>query len=237
MSTALITGGSRGFGRALTSALLDRGWDVVIDGRDAASLQETADGLTATKPSGRLRAIPGDVTDAAHRRQLRDAVDQPDGLDLLVNNAGTLGPSPLPRIADLGPQQLRAVFEVNTVAPTALIRGLLPALRRARGTIVNITSDAAIEAYVGWGAYGASKAALERVSAILAAEEPELTVHAFDPGDMRTDMHQAAFPGEDIADRPTPEEAVPALLDLIGTTRGSGRHRGPDLVVPVGGLL
>lgn len=237
MPTALITGASRGYGRALSQSLAEQGWAVVIDGRDPATLEQAARDLRARAPQTPLRAIAGDVTDAAHRAALRRAVEELGGLDLLVNNAGALGPSPLPQLADLDPRELRAVLETNLVAPLTLVQELLPTLHRPGGTIVNLTSDAAVEAYAGWGAYGTSKAALDHLGAILAVEHTDLRVLAFDPGDLRTDMHQAAFPGEDISERPAAEEAVPPLLDLLGSGALSGRYRSSELTIPVGGLL
>ncbi|MCW2635490.1 MAG: family NAD(P)-dependent oxidoreductase [Blastococcus sp.] len=222
---ALLTGASRGLGRALALALNDRGWRLVVDGRDADRL------TTAVRAMPRpelVTALPGDVADPGHRSALTAAVGP--RLDLLVNNAGALGPSPLPHLADLLPEEFAHVLDVNVVAPLALVRSALPALRRAGGRILNISSDAAVEAYAGWGGYGASKAALDQLTAVLAVEEPELRIHAVDPGDMATDMHQAAFPGEDVSDRPAPETVIPALLALIEGDHPSGRYRAADLV-------
>jgi NAD(P)-dependent dehydrogenase (short-subunit alcohol dehydrogenase family) len=167
-------------------------------------------------------ALAGDITDPVHRRVLADAAG--GWLDLLILNAGTLGPSPLPRVADLVATDLRATLETNVVAQVELLQVVLPALRRAAGTVVVVTSDAAVEAYPGWGAYGASKAALDRLAAVLASEEPALRVYSIDPGDLRTDMHQAAFPGEDISDRPLPEAVVPAVLAILARRPDSGRY-------------
>jgi NAD(P)-dependent dehydrogenase (short-subunit alcohol dehydrogenase family) len=223
---AIVTGASRGFGRALTSALLDRGWTVVADARRAADLDETAAALS----SSRLIAIPGDVTDPAHRAALIVAAIDAGPLRLLVNNASRLGPSPQPVLADYLAADLRAVYNTNVFAPLALIQAALPALTDNGGVIVNLTSDAAVEVYEGWGGYGSSKAALDHLSAILGAENPAVRVYAFDPGDMRTEMHQAAFPGEDISDRPDPESVVPALLRLLDTRPPAGRYRASDLL-------
>jgi NAD(P)-dependent dehydrogenase (short-subunit alcohol dehydrogenase family) len=220
---AVITGGSRGLGRALATALAEQGWRLVIDARRTGDLAAVAAGLP-----GAL-AIPGDVTDAAHRAALGDAVDS---LDLLVNNASDLGPTPLPSLAEYPLDGVRHVYETDVVAPLALTQLLLPKLRSSNGTIVNISSDAAVEAYPGWGGYGSAKAALDRISAVLAAEEPNIRVYAVDPGDMRTEMHQAAFPGEDISDRPLPETVVHALLALLAHRPASGRFRLADLAVP-----
>jgi NAD(P)-dependent dehydrogenase (short-subunit alcohol dehydrogenase family) len=223
-STALITGASRGLGRALATELGRRGWRLVVDARDAERLAATVAGLA---DPGLVTAVPGDVADPAHRAALADAVG--NRLDLLVNNASDLGPSPLPRLADLDPDRFQALLAVNTVAPLALLQAVLPALTAARGRVLDISSDAAVEAYEGWGGYGASKAALDQLTAVLAVEQPGLRVYAVDPGDMRTDMHQAAFPGEDISDRPSPEDVVPALLALVDGDLPSGRYRAVDL--------
>jgi len=222
---ALVTGASAGLGRALAAALDRRGWRLVVDARDAARLATTVDSFS--RPD-LVTVLPGDVTDPDHRRSLADAVG--GRLDLLVLNASTLGPSPLPRLADLAPEDFEAILRTNVVAPLALAQLLLPALRAARGTVVAISSDAAVEAYEGWGGYGASKSALDRLAAVLAVEEPELRVYAVDPGDMATDMHQAAFPGEDISDRPAPESVVPGLLALVDGDLPGGRYRAADLV-------
>jgi NAD(P)-dependent dehydrogenase (short-subunit alcohol dehydrogenase family) len=223
---AIVTGASRGFGRALTGALLDRGWTVVADARRAADLDATARALN----SPRFITISGDVTDPAHRTALIVAAIDAGALTLLVNNASRLGPSPQPALADYLADDLFTVFGVNVFAPLALIQAALPALTANRGVIVNLSSDAAVEPYQGWGGYGSSKAALDHLSAILGAENPEVAVYAFDPGDMRTEMHQAAFPGEDISDRPDPESVVPALLRLLDTRPPAGRYRATDLL-------
>jgi NAD(P)-dependent dehydrogenase (short-subunit alcohol dehydrogenase family) len=222
--TALLTGASRGLGLALATALTRRGWHLVVDGRDGDRLAAAVAGLP--RPD-LVTALPGDVADPAHRAALAAAV--PDRLDLLVANASELGPSPLPRLADLPPEAFEQVLRVNTVAPLALLQLLLPALRRADGRVLLVSSDAAVEAYSGWGGYGASKAALDHLGAVLAAEEPALRVYAVDPGDMATAMHQAAFPGEDISDRPAPATVVPVLLRLIEEELPSGRYRAADL--------
>jgi NAD(P)-dependent dehydrogenase (short-subunit alcohol dehydrogenase family) len=222
---ALVTGASRGLGRALATALSHRGWRLVVDARDGDRL---AAAVAALPHPELVTAVPGDVADPGHRADLAAAAG--DRLDLLVNNASDLGPSPLPRLADLRPADLERVLAVNVIAPLALAGSLLPALRRAGGRVVNVSSDAAVEAYEGWGGYGASKAALDHVTAVLAVEQPELRIYAVDPGDMATDMHQAAFPGEDISDRPAPESVVPALLALIDGDRPSGRYRAADVI-------
>ena len=224
MNVALITGASKGFGRAVARALGNDGWIIVMDARDHETLTRTANNL----PS--VVAIAGDVADSWHRAALADAVERIGQLDLLINNASYLGPSPLPRLAEYSIASLTRVYEVDVVAPLAIVQSVLPFLRGRRGTIVNVTSDAAVEAYPGWGGYGSAKAALDQLTGVLAAEEPSIACYAFDPGDMRTDMHQAAFPGEDISDRPAPETVVPALLQLITHRPASGRYRASDLV-------
>jgi len=224
---AIVTGASRGFGRAVTSALLDRGWAVVGDARRASELKTTARELNSTQ----LIALPGDVTEASHRDALVDAANTVGPLRLLVNNASRLGPSPQPALSDYPASELWAVYHTNLFAPLALIQVALPALTDNAGVIVNLTSDAAVEPYPGWGGYGSSKAALDQLSAVLAAESSTVPVYAFDPGDMRTEMHQAAFPGEDISDRAEPESVVPALLRLLDTHPAPGRYRAADLLL------
>ncbi len=224
---AIVTGASRGFGRAVTAALLDRGWAVVGDARRAAELKTTARELNSTQ----LIALPGDVTDPSHRDALVGAATNAGPLRLLVNNASRLGPSPQPALADYPARELSAVYQTNLFAPLALIQAALPALTDNAGVIVNLTSDAAVEPYPGWGGYGSSKAALDQLSAVLAAEASTVPVYAFDPGDMRTEMHQAAFPDEDISDRAEPESVVPALLRLLDTRPASGRYRAADLLL------
>jgi NAD(P)-dependent dehydrogenase (short-subunit alcohol dehydrogenase family) len=222
---AIVTGASRGLGGAVTAALLDRGWVVVGDARRAAELEMTVRALN----SSRFIAIPGDVTDASHRNALVAAALNAGPLRLLANNASRLGPSPQPVLADYPPSELWAVYQTNLFAPLALIQATLPALAGNAGVIVNVTSDAAVEPYPGWGGYGSSKAALDQLSAVLAAEAPAVPVYAFDPGDMQTEMHQAAFPGEDISDRAEPASVVPALLRLLDTRPAAGRYRAADL--------
>ena len=222
MSTAIITGASRGLGLALARALADRGYRLVIDARGAPELQRVATELEAIT---HVRAIPGDIADDWHRGALIDAAGE--HVDLLVNNASTLGPSPQPELARYPLDALRRVYDVNVVAPLALAQLAVP-LMPAGACLINVSSDAAVEPYPGWGGYGPAKAALDQLSAILAAEEPDLRVYAVDPGDMRTDMHQAAFPGEDITDRPEPATVVPALLRLLDARPPSGRYRAAD---------
>jgi NAD(P)-dependent dehydrogenase (short-subunit alcohol dehydrogenase family) len=231
MKKALITGASRGLGRALATGLAAAGYAVVIDARDPRALHRAADAIRAgarlTGHAGAdVTALPGDITDPAHRAVLSAAGE----IDLLVNNAGTLGAAPLPALADYPVEQLRAAFEANVIAPIALTQLFLPVLRERGGAILNVTSDAAVEPYTGWGGYGAAKAAIEQASNVLAAEESAIRVWWVDPGDLRTDMHQAAFPGEDISDRPLPESVVPALIRLVTERLPSGRYRAAELV-------
>ena len=220
--TALVTGASRGLGAALAEALSRRGWRLVVDGRTPDRLAAT---VAALPRPDLVTAVPGDVADPAHRAALSAAVG--DRLDLLVNNASELGPTPLPRLADLPPAALERVLAVNTVAPLALVQAVLPALERAGGVVLDISSDAAVEAYEGWGGYGASKAALDQLTAVLAAEHPALRVYAVDPGDMATDMHHAADP--DATGLPEPAAVVPALLRLVTDDLPSGRYLAADL--------
>jgi NAD(P)-dependent dehydrogenase (short-subunit alcohol dehydrogenase family) len=217
-STAIVTGASRGLGLALARTLAGRGWRLVIDARD---LPGVPDGL-----AGEVVAVEGDVADAAHRRALVEAAGE--RIDLLVNNASALGPSPLPPLAEYPLDALEQVYRVNALAPLALLQLALPRIP-AGGCVVNVTSDAAVEAYEGWGGYGSSKAALEQLGRVLAAEHPELRVYTVDPGDMRTRMHQDAFPGEDISDRAPPEQSVPGLLALIEGDLPSGRYAAREL--------
>ena len=227
MKKALITGASRGLGRALADGLAAVGYALVVDARDAGALGLAVSAIRAAEPGADVTAMPGDVTDPAHRSALHQAAGQ---LDLLVNNASTLGAAPLPALADYPLGELRAAFEVNVLAPVALVQLFLPALRERGGAVLNITSDAAVEPYSGWGGYGAVKAALDQASNVLAAEEPAIRVWWVDPGDLRTDMHQAAFPGEDISDRPLPSSVVPALVRLVTERLPSGRYRAAELV-------
>ncbi|MGW1343523.1 SDR family NAD(P)-dependent oxidoreductase [Kribbella sp. NPDC002412] len=228
---ALITGASAGLGLALAHGLADRGWALVIDARGADALKDAADAL-----AGRTDVVPlaGDVTDPEHRADLVDAVIELGGrLDLLVNNASYLGPSPLQPLGQADLNELRRVYEVDVVAPIALAQALLPGLTAASGVLLNISSDAAVEAYEGWGGYGSAKAALDHATAVLAAEHPVLAVYAVDPGDLRTAMHQAAFPGEDISDRPEPATVVPEFLQLIDSRPKSGRYRAAEFAPAV----
>jgi NAD(P)-dependent dehydrogenase (short-subunit alcohol dehydrogenase family) len=222
---ALVTGASRGLGRALAARLAGRGWRVVIDARDATALA----GAVAFMPADRVVAIPGDVADPGHRERLAAAIWDLGRLDLLVNNASMLGASPHVRLAEHSADDLQAVLAVNVVAPVALAGMALPHLARHGGAIVNVSSDAAVEAYEGWGGYGASKAALDHVSATLAAENPSVRVYSVDPGEMATDMLRQAYTGQDMDGWPSPESVVPALLRLIDGSLPSGRYRAADL--------
>jgi NAD(P)-dependent dehydrogenase (short-subunit alcohol dehydrogenase family) len=224
---AIVTGASRGLGRALASALAARGWRLVIDARGADALERARAELAAHTT---VDALVGDVTDPRHRAAL--VTKAGDRVDLLVNNASRLGPSPQPPLHRYPLDELERVYATNVIAPLALAQAALPLMNEG-ATILNISSDAAVEVYEGWGGYGSSKAALEQLTRVLAAEHPQLRIHAVDPGDMRTQMHQDAFPGEDISDRPPPEESVPGLLALIEGDRGSGRFVARDLT-PVG---
>jgi NAD(P)-dependent dehydrogenase (short-subunit alcohol dehydrogenase family) len=219
MPLAIITGASRGLGLALARALAERGWALVLDARGAADLNRAARELRHTTD---VHAIAGDVTDDWHRGALVEAAGE--RIDLLVNNAGILGPSPQPGLAAYPLDEFARVYAANVIAPLALTQLVLPRLRDG-GVVINITSDAAVEAYDGWGGYGSAKAALDQLTAVLAVEHPELRFYAVDPGDMRTRMHQEAFPGEDISDRPPPEASVPGLISLIESEVPSGRYR------------
>jgi NAD(P)-dependent dehydrogenase (short-subunit alcohol dehydrogenase family) len=224
--TALITGASRGLGLALAHGLVAEGYTLIVDARDATALDEAVTGLP---PGALVHAIAGDVTDPAHRAALRGAAAGLGGLDLLVNNAGTLGAHPLPALAEYPLHELRAAVEANLIAPLALTQLLLPVLRERGGAVLNVTSDAAVEPYTGWGGYGAVKAALEQASNVLAAEENTVRVWWVDPGDIRTRMHQDAFPDEDISDLPLPGAVVPGFVRLIAERLPSGRYRAADL--------
>jgi NAD(P)-dependent dehydrogenase (short-subunit alcohol dehydrogenase family) len=220
MPIGIVTGASRGLGLALARELDQRGWKLVVDARGGHALTEAAAALTNVTP------LPGDVADPDHRRALVDAAG--DRIDLVVNNASLLGPSPQPALADYPLATLREVYDANVFGPLALLQLALPRMPEG-AAVLNITSDAAVEPYQGWGGYGSSKAALEQLTAILAAEHPGLRVYWVDPGDMRTQMQQDAFPGEDISDRPPPEESVPGLCALIDGSLASGRYRAGEL--------
>lgn len=222
--TAIITGASRGLGLALATGLSEAGWRLVVDARAPADLAAATEWI-----GGDVVAVAGDIRDPTHREALLDAAGD---VDLLVNNAGILGPSPQPRLAVYPLDALREVYEVNVLAPLALAQLALPSLRSREGALVNVTSDAAVEPYEGWGGYGSAKAAVEQASAVLAAEEPAVRVWWTDPGDLRTRMHQEAFPGEDISDRPLPETVVPAFVHLVTSRPPSGRVRLAELRIP-----
>ena len=218
--TALITGASRGLGLALARQLAQQRWNLIIDARGAKALEAVRAELSQWTA---VTAIAGDVTDARHRQALAEEVRTSGGLNALVNNASTLGLSPQPSLLEYPLDILEQVYRTNVLAPLAMIQAVQPHLQ-AGACILNITSDAGIEAYPGWGGYGSSKAALEQLSHILASEQEALRIYWVDPGDMRTQLHQEAFPGEDISDRPLPEESVPGLLALITGTYPSGRY-------------
>jgi NAD(P)-dependent dehydrogenase (short-subunit alcohol dehydrogenase family) len=224
--TVLITGASRGLGLALARQLAQQHWNLIIDARGAAALEAARQELAQHT---QVIAIAGDVTDSQHRSALAEASQKLGGLDALVNNASMLGPSPQPDLLHYPLDVLEQVYRTNVIAPLALMQAVHPHLKRD-ACVLNITSDAGVEDYAGWGGYGSSKAALEQLSHIFAAENPELRVYWVDPGDMRTQMHQEAFPGEDISDRPLPEESVPGLLELIHGTRPSGRYSARALI-------
>jgi NAD(P)-dependent dehydrogenase (short-subunit alcohol dehydrogenase family) len=219
MPTAIVTGASRGLGLALARALAERRWRLVIDAREAGTLSEVATELALSTD---VAALAGDVSDPEHRASLIAAAG--NRIDLLVNNASVLGPSPQPALADYPLDALEHVYRVNVLAPLALVQLALPLLGPT-ARIVNLSSDAAVEPYEGWGGYGSAKAALDHLTAILAVEHHDLRVYAVDPGDMNTRMHQEAFPGEDISDRPPPETSVPGLLALIEGDLPSGRYQ------------
>jgi NAD(P)-dependent dehydrogenase (short-subunit alcohol dehydrogenase family) len=231
MQTAIVTGASRGLGRAVARDLAGSSWRVVVDARDAADLSAATTDLAATGAGAGIVTVAGDLADPRHRLRLASAAG--GRLDALVLNASGLGPSPLPALAEVPVEAVRDLFEVNVVAQLALAQLLLPALRAARGRLVALSSDAAIEGYPGWGTYGATKAALDQLARVLAAEERELRVYAFDPGDMRTRMHADAFPGEDISDRPEPATVVPALRRLLTGELDSGRYTAAGLLAVV----
>jgi NAD(P)-dependent dehydrogenase (short-subunit alcohol dehydrogenase family) len=224
MPVALVTGGSAGLGRAVVERLAADGWSVVTDARRAQRLP-SLDGVTA---------VAGDVADPAHRAEITAEVERLGRLDLLLNNASHLGPSPQPTLAGYPLDELARVYEVDVFAPVALIQSTLPWLLDSSGVVVNVSSDAAVEHYEGWAGYGSAKAALDKLTAVFTVECPELRVYSFDPGDMRTEMHQLAFPGEDISDRADPLSVVPALLRLLAERPPSARYRASDLAAVAG---
>lgn len=224
---AIVTGASKGFGRAQAEVLLRAGWIVVGDGREERAIRKVDSENLASQ---NLHMLRGDITDHTHLLELVTTARALGSLQLLVNNAGALGPTPLPSVANLVTGDLESLFRVNVIAPMKLIQIALPTLIKENGTIVNISSDAAIEPYPGWGAYGSTKAALDKLTATLAVECSTIRIYSLDPGDMRTDMHQAAFPGEDISDRPDPSVSAPSILKLTEATLPSGRYRAKDLL-------
>ena len=224
--TALITGASRGLGLALARGLAHRGWNLILTAQQPARLRGVRDELAAIT---HVAALAGDVTDNQHQEALGVLARGHAGLDAVVNNAGILGPSPQPRLLDYPLETLIQVYLTNVVAPLGVIQAVQHELKEG-ARIVNVTSDAGVTPYPGWGGYGSSKAALEQLSSVLAVENPGLKVYWVDPGDMRTDMHQAAFPGEDISDRPLPEASVPGLIALLEGELPSGRYSAMRLV-------
>jgi NAD(P)-dependent dehydrogenase (short-subunit alcohol dehydrogenase family) len=230
MKNALITGASRGLGQALARQLAGQGWGLILDARGKKALEQVYEELSRITT---IIAIPGDVTADSHRKKLFKAARELGGLDLIVNNASLLGPSPQPPLLEYPIDVLEDVYRANVIAPLAILQTLRPSLR-PNACVVNITSDAAVEAYGGWGGYGSSKAAMEHLSHIFAEENTLLRVYWVDPGDMRTQMQQEAFPDEDISDRPLPEESVPGLLALIEGDRPSGRYRAREVIEPTG---
>jgi NAD(P)-dependent dehydrogenase (short-subunit alcohol dehydrogenase family) len=226
MPHALITGASIGLGRAVAFELARRGWILTIDARHAERLAGTASALSELTS---VHAIPGDVADLAHRKELVAAVAAAGRLDLLINNASDLGGSPLPRLRDLGSAAYEQLLRTNVIAPQQLIRALLPSMH-VQSVIINISSDAGVDHYETWGGYGSSKAALDHQTMTWAAEEPDFRWYSLDPGDMRTAMHQEADPDEDISDLPEPETVAPIVVALVGSRLPSGRYRAAELI-------
>lgn len=226
---ALITGASRGLGRELAQSLAERGWNLIVNARTPSDLEEARVQLAM---HAKVIAIPGDVVDPSHRHSLAKAARKMGGLDAVVNNAGILGPSPQPLLLDYPLETLSQVYLNNVIAPLGVLQAVKDTLKPG-ARVINITSDAAVEAYTGWGGYGSSKAALDQLSSVLAAENPRLRVYWVDPGDMRTQMQQEAFPGEDISDRPLPETSIPGILALLQEDFPSGRYLARQLVADV----
>ena len=227
--TALITGASRGLGLALARALAQQGWQLIIDARGSATLRAVSLELSAVT---NVTAIAGDIADPAHRQALAVAARAAGGLDAVINNASILGPSPQPELLDYPLDMLADVYRINVLAPLGLLQAVQDELN-PQAIIINVSSDAAVEAYEGWGGYGSSKAALEHLTAVFAAENPHYHVYWVDPGDMNTQMHQEAFPGEDISDRPLPETSVPGFMALLEGGLPNGRYQARQLVAEI----
>jgi NAD(P)-dependent dehydrogenase (short-subunit alcohol dehydrogenase family) len=226
---AVITGGSTGLGRALAGLLSEQGWRLTIDARHAAALEDTRAELAIRGP---VEAVAGDVTDPAHRAELVARAAAYGPIDVIINNASDLGGSPPPRLRELDQSTAERLWQVNVGAPLALVQAAFPKLAK-HAVVINISSDAGVEHYEGWGGYGSTKAALDHQTLTWAAEEPQHAWYAVDPGDMRTAMHQAAFPGEDISDRPSPQAAASAIVALISSGLASGRYRAAELPTAV----
>lgn len=229
--TALITGASRGLGLALARALAKQGWNLIIDARSALPLEEASRELSQHT---NVAALAGDIYDARHRFSLAEVARELGGIDAVINNAGTLGSSPLPPLLEYPLESLEYVFRVNVVAQLGVLQAVWDQLKQG-AVVINVTSDAAVEAYEGWGGYGTSKAALEQMTSVLAAENPRIHFYSVDPGDMRTEMHQQAYPGEDISDRPLPDTSIPGFLFLLEGNQPSGRYQARELVAEVAG--
>ncbi len=223
--TALITGASRGLGLALARELVQQNWRLIINARGADALEDAREELSKWTD---VIAIAGDVTDPEHRKALTHAANELGGLDALINNASILGPSPQPELLNYPLDILTDVYRANVIAPLGVLQALQHTLK-LDARVINITSDAAREAYPGWGGYGSSKAALEQLSNVLAAERPDWRIYWVDPGDMRTQMHREAFPFEDISDRPLPETSVPGFIELLKSNSPSGRYAAREL--------
>ena len=224
---ALITGASRGLGFALTKAFVERGWSLIVTARDAGALHAA---LAKLDNRERVIAIPGDVADPIHRQTLAEAAQLLGGLNAVINNAGILGISPQPLLVNYPLDVLEQVYQINVIAQLGILQAIWKELKPG-ATIMNITSDAGVEPYPNWGGYGSSKAALDQLTAILAVENPQFHIYSVDPGDMRTQMHQEAFPGEDISDRPLPEVSIPGILSLLEEKLPSGRYRARELAL------